>query len=271
MTTRNLPLVPLRAVPAVQAGVRPMPFGRQEWPQGHAHARHHAASSHRRGPARGGQRGGWLALAVLAALALALVWLGASAAAAAEPAHIAPLPLDEQTGSFAPESAPAPGRPAAPARRQPFTIKRILPITEPIRYGQWFWDERGVPAGPIVVTVDLDARVLSIFRGGYEIGTTAVLLGSQEKPTPLGIFPITQKQVTHFSNIYGGAPMPYMQRLTNDGVTIHATSVANGYASHGCVGVPLDFAKKLYATTHLGDRVYITRGKQVGLGDSLTG
>jgi lipoprotein-anchoring transpeptidase ErfK/SrfK len=63
--------------------------------------------------------------------------------------------------------------------------------------------------------------------------------------------------------------MPFMQRLTDDGITLHATKVENGYASHGCIGMPLPFARKLFAITHLGDKVYITRGKQVGLGDSL--
>lgn len=149
-----------------------------------------------------------------------------------------------------------------------FVIKRVLAVEGPIRYGDWHWDEAGVPPGPLVITVDLDARVLSVFRDGYEIGATAVLLGTQDKPTPLGVFPITQKKADHTSNLYG-APMPYMQRLTNDGITIHATKVENGYASHGCIGVPLPFAKKLFSVTALGDRVYITRGKRVGLGDQI--
>ncbi len=149
-----------------------------------------------------------------------------------------------------------------------FVIKRILPISGPIKYGEWHWDDTNVPAGPIVVTVDLDARVISIFRGGHEIGASAVLLGTQEKPTPTGVFPITQKRRHHVSNIYD-APMPYMQRLTNDGISLHATKVEWGYASHGCIGMPEEFAKKVFETTQLGDRVFITRGKKVGLGDSL--
>ena len=162
--------------------------------------------------------------------------------------------------------APATAQTSAPA----LVIKRILPIKGAIRYGEWHWDEANVPKGPIIVTVDLEARVLSVFRDGYEIGATAVLLGTQEKPTPLGIFPITQKDVKHTSTLYD-ASMPYMQRLTNDGVSIHATTVERGYASHGCIGVPLEFAKKLFATTKLGDRVIITRGKQAGMGSKLIG
>lgn len=161
-----------------------------------------------------------------------------------------------------------PAEPAKPTVDERFVIKRILPIEGPIRYGEWHWDEAGVAPGPLVITVDLDARVLSVFRGGYEIAATAVLLGTQEKPTPTGVFPITQKRKDHVSNLYD-APMPYMQRLTDDGITLHATNVQNGYASHGCIGMPKDFAAKLFQITQLGDRVYITRGKQVGLGDQI--
>lgn len=168
----------------------------------------------------------------------------------------------------APAAAPSPAAPAQAPADERFVIKRILPISGPIKYGEWHWDEKDVAPGPLVITVDLDARVLSVFRGGYEIGATAVLLGTQEKPTPTGVFPITQKRKDHVSNIYD-APMPYMQRLTNDGITLHATNVQNGYASHGCIGMPLAFAKKLFETTAVGDRVFITRGKQVGMGDEI--
>jgi lipoprotein-anchoring transpeptidase ErfK/SrfK len=63
--------------------------------------------------------------------------------------------------------------------------------------------------------------------------------------------------------------MPYMQRLTNDGITLHGSKVEWGYASHGCIGMPEPFAAKVFAKTKLGDRVFITRGKMVGIGDSL--
>ena len=65
--------------------------------------------------------------------------------------------------------------------------------------------------------------------------------------------------------------MPFTMNLTDDGVSIHGTKVENGYASHGCVGVPTAFAKKLFGIAKVGDKVYITRGKTAGLGDSLTG
>lgn len=160
--------------------------------------------------------------------------------------------------------------PPKPAPDEPFVIKRILPIEGPIKYGEWYWDEEGVPAGPLIVTVDLKARVLSVFRGGYEIGATAVLLGTKEHPTPVGVFPIMSKERHNVSEKYNNAPMPWTLRLTRDGVAIHGGStVENGYASHGCIATPDDFVSKLYAIAKKGDRVIITDGKTTGVGQSL--
>lgn len=213
-----------------------------------------------------------LALAGLLAIG-GVLWVSTSgmrsSAPVARPAAIAQAPAgvaDPKATAPAPASGPTPS-PAAAADTS-FVIKRILPIKGAIKYGEWHWDEAGVPAGPIVITVDLDARVLSIFRSGYEIGAAAVLLGTEDKPTPLGVFPITEKDRNHVSNLYD-APMPYMMRLTNDGITLHGSKVEWGYASHGCVGMPEAFAAKVYGASKIGDRVFITRGKTVGMGDTL--
>ncbi len=200
--------------------------------------------------------------------------VGAGALLLAQPQDRATaLPPQSDSASFAQPAAAAtaPAAAASPAapKDERFVIKRILPITGPIKYGEWHWDDKGVPDGPIVITVDLEARVLSVFKGGYEIGATAVLLGTSEKPTPLGVFPINWKKADHYSSIYDGAPMPYTQNLTTDGVAIHGTKVEKGYASHGCIGVPAGFDKKLFGVTKVGDKVIITKGKRIGQGDSL--
>ncbi len=159
----------------------------------------------------------------------------------------------------------------APEPEQPFVIKSILPIEGAIKYGEWHWDESRAPAeGPLVMTVDLEARVLSVFRGGHEIGAAAVLLGTDEHPTPTGVFPILTKERHNVSEKYGNAPMPWTLRLTWDGVAIHGGStVENGYASHGCIGAPDPFVSKLFAIAGKGDKVIITRGRKAGLGTSL--
>ena len=170
-------------------------------------------------------------------------------------------------------ATPAPtlvAAPAAPAADPNFVVRRILDIPGPLKMGAFHWDETGAPAdGPVVITVDLDAQVLSIFRGGYEIGAAAILYGREDKPTPLGAFPITQKRARHVSNLYG-APMPYMMRMTNDGISIHGSdSVAPGYATHGCVAVPVAFAKKLCEAAKLGDLVIGTDGTRLQMGEAI--
>lgn len=181
-----------------------------------------------------------------------------------------------QIGPASPKTAAAQALaapPAAPAAAdEPFVIKRVLPIDGPIKYGEWHWNDAGVPNGPLVVTVDLDARVISVFKGGYEIGTAAVLLGTDDHPTPIGVFPIMSKERHNVSEKYDNAPMPWTLRLTPDGVAIHGGHlVENGYASHGCIGTPDGFAAKLFAIAHKGDKVIITRGKTTGVGQSLIG
>ena len=81
--------------------------------------------------------------------------------------------------------------------------------------------------------------------------------------TPTGIFSVIQKQTFHRSNIYSGAPMPYMQRITWSGIALHA-GVLPGYpASHGCIRMPGDFAVKLYNMTRSGARVLIAHNDVV--------
>lgn len=214
------------------------------------------------------KRSTWIRAGIAGAVALAGLGSGATWLAAREPAQAtaparpvkAPEPVKQ-----APKPAPAP-------TPEPLVVKRILDIDGPIRFGDYYWDAEGVPAeGALVITVDLEAQTMSVFRDGYEIGATAVIYGADEKPTPLGLHTITQKKVHHISNLYG-APMPYMMRLTNDGVAIHASEEIDArYATHGCIGVPLAFAKLLFAQAKLGDRVIITRGKRLGMGGVIAG
>lgn len=185
-----------------------------------------------------------------------------TAAPAAEAEVKKPAPV-----VVAPPAAPV-AAPAPPPADDGLTIKRVIDTGGPIKFGDYFWDDKDVPAGTIVITVDLKAQTLSVFRGGYEIGATAILYGDEGKETPQGTFPITEKDADHVSNLYN-APMPYMLRLTNDGISIHGSEVEWGYATHGCVGVPVKFAKLLFGVASLGDRVIITSGKMIGMGQQI--
>lgn len=203
---------------------------------------------------------GLLAIAGALLLVLGVRALGdvVTLAMAPAPHHAAP----------AAKPAPAPAPRAASVPDSPFVVRSILSIPGPIRFGTFYWDETKGEPGPLVITVDLAARVLSVFENGHEIGTTAILKGYGDKPTPVGVFPITQKDAHHVSNLYD-APMPWMLRLTNDGVSIHSSKVERGYATNGCIGVPDGFAEKLFRLAKLGDKVIITDGKQMKIGDPI--
>jgi lipoprotein-anchoring transpeptidase ErfK/SrfK len=214
--------------------------------------------------------------AVVAASAILLGIGGVGAALltarAPVPARHAVQPVPKRVPK-APAIAPAAIGRAAPVATaaEPYRVRHILPIDHAMAFGEWHWDETGAPRdGAIVITVDLKAQVLSVFRGGWEIGTAVVLYGAGQTPTPLGVFGITQKDADHHSNIYGGAPMPFMLRLTNDGVSIHGSLVAQGYATHGCVGTPRAFARKLFGVVKLGDKVIVTNGETLDVGQAIT-
>jgi lipoprotein-anchoring transpeptidase ErfK/SrfK len=211
--------------------------------------------------------------ALAAKLILAAVGIGVAAAATvpslrptAAPSAPTPAAPPVRAAIASPPPTPEP-RPVARPTPNPLIVKRVLDIG-PIKFGDYTWDDAGVPAGPLIVTVDLAAQTLSVFRDGYEIGATAILYGADDKPTPLGSFPILMKDAHHVSSLYG-APMPYTMRLTNDGVAVHGTEVAWGYATHGCIGVPTAFAKLLFREAKVGDRVIITRGKTLATGETL--
>jgi L,D-transpeptidase catalytic domain len=135
-------------------------------------------------------------------------------------------------------------------------VRSVLNITRPMHFGSFVWDEDHIPHGPVWVRIDLTRQLLSVFRAGHEIGSAVILYGTDGKPTPTGKFTILEKNADYYSHSYD-APMPYMLRLTNDGVAIHGSNVRQGWATHGCIGVPLDFARLLFAAARKGDLVVI--------------
>lgn len=170
--------------------------------------------------------------------------------AAARPTHSIQAPSDRIPVS--PESL----RAAYAAGLVDRPIKTVLNVPSRMRYGEFRWDDKGVPAGPVWIRVDLKSQLVSVFRSGHEIGTAVILYGADQVPTPTGKFPILAKMKDHRSATYD-APMPYTLRLTADGVSIHASNVRWGYATHGCIGVPDGFASKLFAAAKVGDEVLV--------------
>jgi hypothetical protein len=122
----------------------------------------------------------------------------------------------------------------------------------------WVWSSADTGSGPLNIVVSLTDQRAYVYRGSDLVAVSSVSTGREGKETPVGVFPILQKQVDHKSTLYNSAPMPYMERLTWDGVALHA-GITPGYrSSHGCVHLPKAFAAKLYGETKVGTVVEVT-------------
>lgn len=119
------------------------------------------------------------------------------------------------------------------------------------------WHPDRSPDGPLAIIVSLTKQRVYVYRNGIQIGSSSCSTGKEGYETPTGIFTILEKEEEHYSKTYDDAPMPHMERLTWDGIALHAGKLPGYPASHGCVRLPTAFAEKLYAVTQIGTPVII--------------
>ena len=121
--------------------------------------------------------------------------------------------------------------------------------------------EKSMPEGPLIIAISIQHQHLKVFDVNGLYAESPISTGMPGHSTPMGVFSVIEKQRWHRSNIYSGAPMPYMQRITWSGVAMHE-GVLPGYpASHGCIRMPGAFAIKLFAWTKRGARVIVVPGE----------
>jgi L,D-transpeptidase-like protein len=135
-------------------------------------------------------------------------------------------------------------------RFEAFGPKRIRP-------GQYLWRDVPDAAGPERVVISLSDQLAYVYRGDTLMAVAAISSGKDEKPTPTGIFSVLDKKPFYRSKKYDNAPMPFMQRIDNYGVALHGGYNPGVPASHGCIRLPVAFAKKLYGVTGIGTPVMI--------------
>ena len=125
--------------------------------------------------------------------------------------------------------------------------------------GTFEWAPERAGPGQLVMVVSLPAQQVHVYRGGVRIGVSTVSTGTASHPTPTGVFEILQKKEMHHSNLYDNAPMPYMQRLTWDGIALHAGRIPGYPASHGCSRISVGASDYLWARGwfRTGQRVLI--------------
>jgi hypothetical protein len=135
-------------------------------------------------------------------------------------------------------------------RLEVFGPKRIRP-------GQYLWRDVPDAAGPERVVISLSDQMTYLYRGDTLVAVAATSTGIEGRDTPTGIFSVLDKKPFYRSKKYDNAPMPWMQRIDQYGVALHGGYNPGYPASHGCIRLPVAFAKKLYTVTGIGTPVFI--------------
>lgn len=141
-----------------------------------------------------------------------------------------------------------------------WTRSRELPFgtnVSAMKPGDYTWAPDRAASGPIIMIVSMPEQRVYVYREGSLIAVATCSTGRKGHSTPTGVFAILQKDKDHVSSTYKGAKMPYMERLTWSGIALHAGNLPGYPASHGCIRLPFDFAKRLFTITHLGGAVII--------------
>lgn len=127
---------------------------------------------------------------------------------------------------------------------------------ESLKPGEYLWREASAD-GDTRVVIGLGDQRAYLYRGNELVAVSSISSGTAKNPTPVGIFDILEKKTMHRSRKYDNAPMPFMQRIDQYGIALHAGHNPGRPASHGCIRLPSKFAAKLFEITSLGTTVMI--------------
>ncbi|GAA4001130.1 L,D-transpeptidase family protein [Sphingomonas humi] len=166
-------------------------------------------------------------------------------------------PCAATSSTLAPDESPAALMAASAAVATARDHAEEIGANRPLKPGGYWWSSDMPADGDTEVVVSLEDQRAYVYRAGELIGVTTISSGKPGKDTPPGIFPILEKKKMHRSRKYDDAPMPFMQRIDQYGIALHAGHIPGEPASHGCVRLPAAFAAKLFNMTKVGDRVVI--------------
>ncbi len=165
----------------------------------------------------------------------------------------APAFRNEDRTSLAPSQAGL----AARAGLMPPGTKSLLVIKQTLKHGDFVWNDREVPPGDLHIWIDLRRQTISVFKAGHEIGSALIAYGAQGHDTPRGRFAIVSKSRHYRSRRYD-AEMPYSLFINDDGIALHSSNLNPRHATHGCIGLPDQFAKQLFDLAPVGTVVEVT-------------
>ena len=133
----------------------------------------------------------------------------------------------------------------------------VYKTVEELKPGEFTWHPERSPEGPVAIIVSIPEQRVFVYRNGIRIGVSTCSTGKPGHETPTGVFTILEKDKNHHSSTYNEAPMPNMNRLTWNGVALHAGNLPGYPASHGCVRLPVKFSEVLFGVTHVGTPVIL--------------
>ncbi|MEQ1539558.1 MAG: L,D-transpeptidase family protein [Sphingorhabdus sp.] len=171
-----------------------------------------------------------------------------------QPVVVAPPVQPAPPSPVVVEPKPTPAKPT-PKPMTPAPKKKAF--SDGLKPGQYVWEKRANDVKDLRIVAVIDIQRIYVFDGGTLVAFSTMSTGKKGHSTPTGAFKILQKNVDHKSNLYSNAPMPYMQRLTWDGIALHAGHIPGYPASHGCLRLPLPFAKALYGITKMDQPVIV--------------
>ena len=117
--------------------------------------------------------------------------------------------------------------------------------------------EKTGPKGSVYAIVSLPDQHITVYDATGRIARSRVSTGQAGHRTPSGVFSVIGKSRWHRSNIYSGAPMPWMQRITWSGIAMHAGVVPGLSGFARLHPPPAGFAPQMFGLTKMGARVVI--------------
>ncbi len=150
---------------------------------------------------------------------------------------------------------------AAGADRSRATTRyKMLPLYLAAQNGKWQCTQILLGSGPppeqLRIEISLASQQAAVIRDGVPVFSTNCSTGREGYATRTGDYVITDKERDHRSTIYH-VEMPYFMRLSCLDFGMHEGSVPDHPASHGCIRLPGDAARKLFAEIPVGTLVTV--------------
>ena len=145
-------------------------------------------------------------------------------------------------------------------RNRQTSREKMLPLYFAAWTENWQCVQMLLGGGPqpeqLRVEISLAKQHMAVIKDGATVFETKVSTGRNGFTTKPGYYVITDKDRDHRSTIYK-CPMPYFMRLSCRDFGLHEGVVQPYPASHGCIRLPGDAAKKLFADLPIGTVVSI--------------